>query len=139
MMAPEQSMTKEEMTMDFNASRTGGILGEIADERARQWERWGDQTLPIHDEQDFRGFVMFGRTYADLARSFKSLNDHRQALYMKGGHRDYRNDTAVLLEEVFEALAETDPAKMRGELVQVAAVAVKMIELIDRRAEGEIE
>jgi hypothetical protein len=139
MMTPEQSMTKEEMTMDFNAWRTGGILGEIADERARQWERWGDQTLPAHDGQDPSGSVMFGRTYADLARAFKSLNDNRQTLFMEGGHRDYRSDTAVLLEEVFESLAETDPAKMRAELVQVAAVAVKMIELIDRRAEGDIE
>jgi hypothetical protein len=40
----------------------------------------------------------------------------------------------VLLEEVFEALAETDPAKARDELVQAVAVGVKMIEGIDRGA-----
>jgi hypothetical protein len=39
----------------------------------------------------------------------------------------------VLLEEVFEALAETDPAKLRTELVQVAAVIVNWLEDIDSR------
>jgi hypothetical protein len=38
---------------------------------------------------------------------------------------------AILLEEVFEAIAEDDPFAVRAELVQVAAVAVKMIDRID--------
>lgn len=37
----------------------------------------------------------------------------------------------ILLEEVFEALAEEAPGKLRAELVQVAAVVVKMIGRID--------
>ena len=41
---------------------------------------------------------------------------------------------AVLLEEVCEAYAEDDPAKVRAELIQVAAVAVAMVEKIDREA-----
>lgn len=40
----------------------------------------------------------------------------------------------ILLEEVFEALAEADPAAMRAELVQAAAVIVNMIECLDRGA-----
>jgi hypothetical protein len=39
----------------------------------------------------------------------------------------------ILLEEVMEAAAEEDPAKLREELVQVAAVAVSWVEAIDRR------
>lgn len=39
----------------------------------------------------------------------------------------------VFEEETTEVLAETDPVKLRAELVQVAAVAVKWIEEIDRR------
>ena len=39
----------------------------------------------------------------------------------------------ILLEEVAEALAEDVPSKVRAELVQVAAVAVKFIDAIDRR------
>ena len=41
---------------------------------------------------------------------------------------------AILLEEVFEALAESDPVRRRAELVQVAAVAAAEIEAIDRAA-----
>ena len=39
----------------------------------------------------------------------------------------------VLAEEFCEALAEQDPIKLRAELVQVAAVAVKWIEAVDAR------
>jgi hypothetical protein len=40
----------------------------------------------------------------------------------------------VLIEEVFEAFAEEDPAKLRAELIQVAAVAAAWIAAIDRQA-----
>ncbi|MEY9934267.1 hypothetical protein ABH926_008932 [Catenulispora sp. GP43] len=39
----------------------------------------------------------------------------------------------MLLEEVYEALAEVDPAALRAELVQVAAVAAAWVEDIDSR------
>jgi hypothetical protein len=39
----------------------------------------------------------------------------------------------VLDEEVWEAFAESDPAKLRAELVQVAAVAFRWIEALDAR------
>jgi len=39
-------------------------------------------------------------------------------------------------EEVWEVLAETDPEKLRTELVQVAACCVKWVEELDRRARG---
>ncbi|ROO82634.1 hypothetical protein EDD29_0115 [Actinocorallia herbida] len=41
----------------------------------------------------------------------------------------------VLLEEVYEALAEKEPEALRAELVQVAAVATAWVEAIDRRSE----
>ncbi len=40
---------------------------------------------------------------------------------------------SILAEEVAEAFAESDPTKLRSELVQVAAVAAKWIEAIDGR------
>jgi len=43
----------------------------------------------------------------------------------------------ILTEEFFEALAEEDGKKLRGELVQVAAVACKWVETIDARARTE--
>lgn len=39
----------------------------------------------------------------------------------------------IFLEEAFEALAETDPAKLREELIQALAVGVAWIEDIDSR------
>ena len=38
----------------------------------------------------------------------------------------------VLMEEVAEVFAESDPEKLRAELIQVAAVAVQWVEKIDR-------
>jgi hypothetical protein len=40
----------------------------------------------------------------------------------------------VVLEETYEAFAETDPALLRAELVQVAAMAIRWINDIDQRA-----
>lgn len=40
----------------------------------------------------------------------------------------------ILQEEVFEACAEDDPAKLRAELLQVAAVALRWVDTIDERA-----
>lgn len=46
----------------------------------------------------------------------------------------------ILLGEVVEALTEEDPARLREELVQVAAVAVRWIEALDQRPpEGKDE
>jgi hypothetical protein len=40
----------------------------------------------------------------------------------------------ILREEVYEAFAEEDPAALRTELIQVAAVAATWVDAIDRRA-----
>jgi len=40
----------------------------------------------------------------------------------------------ILEEEFLEAMCETDSAKLRAELVQLAAMAIKQIADIDRRA-----
>jgi hypothetical protein len=42
----------------------------------------------------------------------------------------------ILLEEVAEALAEDEPHRIRGELVQTAAVAVQWLQAIDQRPAG---
>jgi hypothetical protein len=41
----------------------------------------------------------------------------------------------ALREELYEALAETEPEKLRAELVQVASVAIRWIRAIDSRAD----
>jgi len=47
---------------------------------------------------------------------------------------DVRDWCSILTEEFAEAMAETDRAKLRAELVQVAAAAVAWIEDLDSRS-----
>lgn len=52
------------------------------------------------------------------------------------GHQSHPH---ILIEEVAEAMAELDdPEKLRAELMQVAAVCVDWIEMIDRRKAGTV-
>ena len=94
------------------------ILPEIAAERARQDAKWGEQNHP--DGTGNEGFI----NRANMAKM--SCN-----IAAKHGTITYRH---ILDEEVQEAFAESDPVKLRAELVQVAAVAVAWIECIDRRS-----
>ena len=107
--------------MSWSPDRTSEILFEVWEERQRQNERFGEQNHPDSDEDD-------RKAYEHEAIVWKRINDYRA----KAGTLKW---DGILLEEVYEALAESDPAKLREELVQVAAVAVAQIEDIDRRAE----
>lgn len=98
-----------------NIVRILGVLPEIADERERQDERWGEQN---HPDGTGPGFAI------DAKRARHSCN-----LAASLGLVSYRD---ILNEEVYEAFAESDPDKLRHELVQVAAVAVAWIEKLDR-------
>ena len=91
------------------------VLQEIADERERQDEKHGAiQNIPNGTGTDqFRLYRLSALRYR---------NDHGFATWL-----------SVLEEEVEEAALEDDPAKLRAELIQVAAVAVKWIENIDRK------
>lgn len=86
-------------------------------ERQRQLEQWGDQQHPVliggHNA------VLFER----LAEGLRAANtDRTQRCWM-----------TILLEEAYEAGAETDLAKLRTELVQVAAVCQAIITDLDRQ------
>lgn len=102
------------------------VLSDVAAERARQDEKWGEQNHPDGTgPQVAHGFLGRMAEHAEHAR------DACQAAAAVG-ECTWRH---ILLEEVYEGLAEADPARLRAELVQVAAVAVQWIEAIDRRAE----
>jgi len=98
---------------------TAGVLDEVAAERVRQNERWGEQ-----NHRDGTG----DRRWRDAANHVRSEVDDEA----RAGRTTWNG---VLREELFEALAESDPARLRAELVQVAAVAVAWVEAIDRRTE----
>ena len=92
------------------------VLVEVFEERERQDAKWGEQNHPDGT----------GDGYAAMAGAYHTICDWKHKIGA-GAYLD------ILLEEVFEAAAESDPAKLRTELVQVAAVAVAWVECIDRR------
>ncbi|SFK74701.1 hypothetical protein [Streptomyces pini] len=87
-------------------------------ERQLQLARWGDQRHP--DGTGTPGYIAKARAARERCQ--------RDAISPDGPLW-----ALVLLEEVYEALAETDPAALRAELVQVAAVCAAWISDLDRR------
>lgn len=98
------------------SGRTLVLLDEVLKERGRQDAKWGEQNHP-----DGTG----------RPGSREDADRFRAACKANGPDQDNWQD--ILTEEVAEAFAETDPAKLRAELVQVAAVAMAWVEAIDRR------
>lgn len=96
------------------------IVAEVALERVNQVERWGQQDHPSFISE------MDRRQAQAKADYWKERNDSRV-------QRDLLAWDGILLEEVWEALAERDDVLRRIELIQVAAVAVAEVEAIDRR------
>lgn len=92
------------------------VLGDVARERDAQDAMWGVQEFPDGT----------GREYAADADEAKAAC--RTA--WSEGRLTWRH---ILTEEFFEALAESDPERLRVELVQTAAVAVKWVQALDRR------
>ncbi|MEV5977536.1 hypothetical protein [Streptomyces sp. NPDC052114] len=91
---------------------------EVDAERQRQITKFGDQHHP--DGTGAEHYVGL----ADEARK-----DVERFVAQHSGPEW----SLVLLEEVYEALAESDPAKLRAELVQVAALCAAWVADIDSR------
>lgn len=85
-------------------------------ERRAQLAKWGEQHHPDGTE----------RRRARLAGAARA----RCQVAAEEGRVTWRH---ILDEEVEEAFAETDPAKLRAELVQVAAVCAAWIADLDSR------
>jgi hypothetical protein len=91
----------------------------VDEERQRQLARWGDQHHPI-----LRG-PSNQQLFEQLAQAMRETNeDPQQICWM-----------TILLEEAYEAGAERDLAKLRVELVQIAAVCQAIVTDIDSRGE----
>lgn len=97
--------------------KTKRVLVEISDERIRQNDQWGEQNHPD----------------GTSITSHKRQADNRRWLCDQAAKDGKVTWKHILDEEVYEAFAETDPVKLREELIQVAAVAVAWVEAIDRR------
>lgn len=96
------------------------VLGEVAEERRSQDEKWGEQSHPNGTG---------GARYERQAIHFREECDRRHA----EGEGTWAD---ILTEEFFEALAEADVEKLRVELIHVAAVATAWVECIDRNADA---
>ncbi|WP_405925458.1 hypothetical protein [Streptomyces sp. NBC_00035] len=97
---------------------TDRVLSEVLAERIRQDGEWGEQNHP-----DGTGGYEARRIAEDARRNCKAAAERGIVTWL-----------LISDEEHCEALAESDPAKLRAELIQDAAVKVAWIEAIDRRA-----
>ena len=118
------------MTYPAIPPRSARVLKEVGKERARQDQKWGEQNHPngTADDRRMLGDVSLP-TWGTVCYRARNLTDRLNA----AGRATYLD---ILLEEVAEAFSESDPIRLRAELVQVAAVAVQWIEAIDRRGGG---
>jgi hypothetical protein len=96
---------------------TDRALSEVLAERIRQDTKWGEQNHP-----DGTGGIQS-----------RQLRDEAQKTCQAAAERGIVTWLHIADEEHCEALAETDPVRLRAELVQGAAVYVAWIEAIDRR------
>lgn len=116
-------------------TRTERVLQDVLEERRRQTEKHGVQThLPDGTGPDvwLHPDVRSARTFGELAQNARLRC--KAASENEGGDGSIAFEH-ILTEEWAEALAESDPAALRGELVQLAAVAVQWCEKLDREAE----
>lgn len=101
----------------FTTPGVGDFAEAVDAERQRQLAKFGEQHHP-----DGTG----GTVHRYLAARYRTTVDTAAAT----GVESWRD---ILLEEVHEALAETAPAELRTELVQVAAVCAAWIADLDSR------
>lgn len=123
--------------MSLNLPHLQSVLGEVFNERLRQFEKWGEQNHPdvYPDLKDCGG------GYICSSMGLPKAEKVREA-YAKAEAEGGMNWLLILLEELCEAAEETgdshrDPTHLRKELVQVAAVAVAWVESLDRRKATE--
>ncbi len=100
-------------------------LADVIAERWRQDAKWGRAFNRIDIPDGTGGFPLFdAEAYAAAAKEACDMA-------FAGGRGSFRH---ILAEEFAEVVAESDPVKLRAELVQVAAVACLWCEVIDLRA-----
>jgi hypothetical protein len=101
-----------------------GVLGEIRAERARQDAKWGEQNHPDGTGPDVEWAIRGPASrIATMARR----------LCQQAAREGTSTWLDIAREEISEAFELDDPAKLRAELIQCAAVFTQWAEAIDRR------
>jgi hypothetical protein len=98
------------------------IYADIFAERKNQLDKWGEQ---------HRNLGTGSKTWFNRAEKAKIRCDAQELNSQSDNPDDKATWLAVLEEEFTEAMAESDYAALRAELIQVAAVAVAIIEDIE--------
>lgn len=104
-----------------------GVLTEVFDERVRQNEKWGEQN---HEDGTGPDVVWSFTGPAEYVRDSAQADTDEAA---DCGCVTWRH---IAFEEIAEAFAEVDPAKLRAELIQLAAVCIQWVQAIDRRGDA---
>lgn len=108
---------------------SGRAIAAVVEERGSQNLKWGEQNHPDGTGPETHPLLTLGPvdiSAEELAGRATNVTDSKA----KDRAVTWRD---ILLEEVFEALAEEEPAKLQYELIQVAAVATQWAEAITRR------
>ena len=105
----------------FTTPGVGAFAEQVDAERRRQLDKFGEQHHPDGTAEDAAEHI------ANTAR--RECDEAFAAGRGTWAH--------VLTEEVTEALAESDPARLRTELIQVAAVCAAWVSDLDCRGSAE--
>lgn len=109
--------------------QTLGVLMELADERARQFARYGTNS----DLEDGTGPSVSWLRPLHAAPAVTIEVSFREEYLIHEQRTGRPTWTRLIREEVAEAFQEKDPTRLREELLQVAALCVSWVEKIDAR------
>lgn len=110
--------------------QTDQVLADVRAERARQFAQYGtNEDLELGMGPTVRWLAPY--TPHDALHVERTL---RQDYEDKERFHGKPTWMSLIREEVAEAFSEGDPAKLRAELLQVAALAVSAVEKMDARA-----
>jgi predicted house-cleaning noncanonical NTP pyrophosphatase (MazG superfamily) len=130
-------ISSEESDMIFKSPPSEGmsvkwykIFKAIDEERKKQDEKWGVQNHPMREKS-------LDIMDSDPVPLKEVLENQRRHCRLRISIR--KNWFDILLEKVCETFLEEKPEKQREEMVQVAAVAVQIIEYLDRKKEVKDE
>ena len=103
---------------------------DVIAERARQFSRYGsNDDLPDGSGPETRWLGPYSADSAEVVE--RTLRNDYEEFEEEVGKPTWVH---LIREEVAEAFAESDPERLREELIQVAALCVSWVETLDTRA-----
>jgi hypothetical protein len=120
------------MLRDYKlAEKLSPVFTEVLKERINQNRKWGEQNHPMLGTPIDP--VIFGK---DPWPSISVLKGTLENLKRRNKTK-HKGWFDILLEKICEAFLESWPEKQREEMIQVAAVAIAIIECLDKKIKKE--